>query len=77
MLVTKQLQVPIDFNSMKKKKNNYIYIYQTLMGTAIICLIEFFKVSYYMFNRRQKLIQVWNNLRPSKWQNIFGGELSL
>jgi len=31
----------------------------------------FFKISYFVFNRRKKLIQVWNKLRVSKlWQRF-------
>ncbi len=31
----------------------------------------FCKISYFMFNRRKKIIQVWNNLRVSKWWQNF------
>ncbi len=31
----------------------------------------FFKISYFVFHRRRKCIQVWNNMRANKgWQNL-------
>ncbi len=34
-------------------------------------LPTFFKISYFVFSKRKKFKQVWNNLRVSKWQNNF------
>lgn len=37
-------------------------------------LLTFFKRSSFVFRRRKKLVQVWNNLRMSKWwQNLIFG----
>ncbi len=43
----------------------------------------FFKISYFVFNIRKKLKQVWNDMRVSRWQNFhfwmncpFNGNLS-
>ncbi len=57
MLVIKQLMVPIDFHSisfpiMEVNRD------QQLFGSS-----KFFKISYFVFNIRKKLIQVWNDMR--------------
>ncbi len=47
----------------------YIYIYLTDFYSMKKILI--FKISYFVFSGRKKLIQVWNNLRASKLFLIF------
>ncbi len=45
------------------------------IGTINCLITAFFKISSYMFNIRNKLIQVWNEMRVSKWwQFSFLGE---
>ncbi len=63
MLVIKQLMVPIDFYSFPTMEVNGD---QQLFGSS-----EFFKISYFVFYIRQKLMQVWNNMRVSKWWQKF------
>jgi len=61
MSVTRQLMYPIDFHIMEGKK----------WGTSTVWLSTFFKISSFVFSRRKKFMQVWNNLRVSKcWQNF-------
>jgi len=33
--------------------------------------LTFFKISYFVLNRRKKFIQVWINLRVRKWWQKF------
>jgi len=40
-------------------------------GPTTVWLPTFFKISSFAFNRRQKFIQVWSNLRLSKWWQRF------
>ncbi len=65
MLVIKQLMVPIDFHiisfhTMEVKRD------QQLFGSS-----KFFKISYVVLYIRKKLIQVWNDMRVSKWLQHF------
>jgi len=47
---------PIEFHNKKRKSTGFIN-----------CLItDIFKMSVFVFNRRKKLIQVWNEMRWSK-----------
>jgi len=34
-----------------------------MIVTDFHCIFFSFKISYFVFNRRNKLIQVWNNMR--------------
>lgn len=45
-------------------------------GTQTVWSPEFFKINYFMFCRRQKVIQVWNNVSASK-RLIFGWTIPL
>ncbi len=53
----KRLLVPIDFHSRERN---------TMDGLPV-----FFQISSFMFNTRKKLIQVWNDMRVSKWSQKF------
>ncbi len=55
MLVIKQLMVPIDFHSIS---------FPTM--EVMFSSSEFFKISSFVFNIKNKLIQVWNDMRVSK-----------
>jgi len=55
MSVTKQLMGPIDFHSMGEK-----------IRKSMVWSLTFFKISSFVFNRRKKFAQVWNNLKVSK-----------
>jgi len=35
------------------------------------CPVTFFNISYFVFNRRKKLIQVWNNLSRLFYEKYF------
>jgi len=59
MTETKQLVGTIDFHSRKKKK--------ILCKSMVPKFLSFFKISLFVFSRRKKIIQVYNNLRVSKW----------
>ncbi len=71
MLVTNQLTVPTEFH------NIFFSIVWKSMATSNSN--TFFKVSSFVFRRKkERLIQVWNSLRVSKWwQFSFLGGLSL
>jgi len=43
----------------------FIVIYGKLCGPSTIWLAKFFKISSFVFSRRKKFIQIWNNLRVS------------
>ncbi len=60
MMVTKQMMVAIDFHSI------FSY-YDSEWLPAIQWLPTFFNTSSFVFNRRKKFVQVWNNMRVSKW----------
>jgi len=62
MLATRELTVAIESSIL-------------VSGCIINCLVipTLFKISSFVFNRRKKLIQVWNN----SIKNYFLGELSL
>jgi len=62
MLVIKLLTVAINFQSKKNKK--YYGVPSTLW------LLKLFKVSF-VFNRRKKLVQVWNNMSVSNVELSF------
>jgi len=55
----------IAFHSMVKKINMEKY-YGSQWGPSTVWLPTFFKISSFVFSRRKKFIQVWNNLRVSK-----------
>jgi len=57
MSVTKQLIHPIDFHST--------FFPTSQWGTSTVWLPTFFKTSSFVFSRRKKFIQFWNNLRVS------------
>jgi len=49
-------------------------IKSSLTASSVSCLCSghvftptFFKISSFVFNRRKKLIQFWNNMRASQW----------
>jgi len=46
---------------------NTMDLYYGHWGPRPIWLPIFFKISYFVFSKRKKFIQVWNNLRVSKW----------
>ncbi len=59
MLVIQQLMVLIDFHS--------IYVPTEVDGDQqLFSFSKLFKIFYFMFNIRKKLIQVWNDMRVSK-----------
>ncbi len=62
ILETKHLLVATDFQCMETN------IMEVNGYQQPVWLLTFFKLSYFVFNRRQKLTQVWNNMRVSKWQ---------
>ncbi len=48
------------------------------METSTVWLPTFFQISSFVFNRRKKLLQVWNDIRVSKWWQLSSlGELFL
>jgi len=57
----KQLFGTIDFHSRKKNTME--------VNGAKVPIV--FKISSFVFSKRKKLIQVWNNLRVSKWWQNF------
>ncbi len=59
--VGNQLPVATDFHSF----------FQSQWLPATVWLPTFFKISSFEFNRRKKLIQVRNNLRVSKWWQMY------
>jgi len=59
MLVTKQLTAPIDFHCI------FFLTIEVNECRQVNCLVPF-KISYFMFNRRKRLIQIWNNFRWNK-----------
>jgi len=61
MFVTKCLWITIDYHSIKGKKTYGSQCCPT------VWVQTFFKTSWFIFSRRKKSIQVWNNLRVSKW----------
>ncbi len=60
MLVTKQLKVPIDFHSV------FFHTIEDNKYHQLFGLIIFFRTSSFVFNRRKKLTQVYNNIQVSK-----------
>jgi len=58
MSVTRKLTVATDFHSRKK---NTVEV-----NATVNCLVPFFTISSFLFNRRKKPIQGWNNLRVPK-----------
>ncbi len=65
MLIIKQLMVPIDFHSISFSTME-VNGDQQLFGS-----IKIFIISSFVFNIRKKLIQVWNDMRVSKWWQHF------
>ncbi len=65
MLVIKQLTTAIDFHSI------FFLILWWSMLQSTRWLQTFFIISYFVFNRRKELIQVWNKWRVSKWWQNF------
>ncbi len=63
MLVIKQLLVPIELNSI------FSPYYGSQWLPAIVWLPTFFKISSFVFNKRKKVIHVWNNLSLNVCQN--------
>ncbi len=57
----------------------YIFTYYGSQWLSNVWLPTFFKISYFVLNIRQKIIQVWNKLRMSKWSKnvLFLGQISL
>ncbi len=72
MLVTSlDVSVPVDFHYMHKQMQ------WKSMGTKTVWSPGFFKITYFVLNRRKNSIQGWNNMRVSKlWQFEFLGGLS-
>jgi len=62
MSVTKPLTGPFDFHI-------YFSYYVSQSVQLTVWLPTFFKISSFVFSRRKKFIQVWNNLRIW-WQNF-------
>ncbi len=60
MLVIKQLMVPIDFHSI------YVPTMELSVDQQVFSSSKFFKISCFVFNIKNKLIQVWNDVRVSK-----------
>ncbi len=58
---TKQLLVAIDFHSIVFFCTIEVNGYRQLFGAV------FFNISSFVFNISKKLIQVWNDMRVSKW----------
>ncbi len=69
MLVIKQLMVPIDFHSIS------FCTVEVNRDQQLFDSSKFFKIFYFVFNIRKKCIQVWNDMRVSKWKYL--GELFL
>ncbi len=63
MWVTKQLLVAIGFHSI-------FSILWKWMATSNCCIPTFFRIFYFVFNRRIKLIKFWNTRVSKWWQNI-------
>jgi len=64
----------IDIDQRGKKYYGSQWVWST------VWLPTFFKISSFVFNRRKKLIQVWNNSRVSKWchnLHVFGWSVPL
>ncbi len=62
ILVTKQLTLAIGYHSC--------ILFPRLWKSIATISYLLVKISYFVLNRRKKLIQVWNNLRMSDyWQN--------
>jgi len=59
-VLIKQISFPIDCHSRKK------YIWWS-MGNEICLIKTFFQISSFVFSRTNKHIEVWNNMRVSKY----------
>jgi len=59
MSVSKQLMGPIDIHSI------FFSYYGSQWGLGPVWLPIFLKISSFVFSRRKKFIQVWNNMRVS------------
>ncbi len=59
MLVIQQLMVLIDFHSIS-------FPTEVDGDQQLFSFSKLFKIFYFMFNIRNKLIQVWNDIRVSK-----------
>ncbi len=62
MWEAKHLMVAVDFNSI-------FSILRKLMAT-VKCLVTNILPNIFFVLNRQRNIQVWNNLRPTKWQKL-------
>jgi len=60
-VLIKQISCPIDYHSRKK------YILWLSMGNEICLIKTFFQISYFVFSRTNKHIEVWNDMRASKY----------
>ncbi len=65
MMVIKQLMVPNDFHSIS------FPIMEVNGDKQLFGSSKLFKISYFVFNIRKKLIKVWNDMRVSKWWQNF------
>ncbi len=65
MLVIKQSMVLIDFYSIS------FSTMEVSGGQQLFGSLKFFRISHFVFNIRNKLLQVWNDTRVSKWWQNF------
>jgi len=56
-VLIKQIPFPID----------YQYVFFSTMGNEICLIKTFFQISFFVYNRTNKHIEVWNNMRESKY----------
>jgi len=54
------LKAPVTSIVWRRRKKKY---YASQWGPSTVWLETFFKISYFLFTRKMKFIQGWNNLR--------------
>jgi len=60
-VLIKQISFPIDYHSM------YFFLIWESMGNEICLIKTFFQISSFVFSRTNKHIEVWTNMRVSKY----------
>jgi len=60
-VLIKQISFPIDYHGM------YFFLLWKSMGNEICLIKTFFEISSFVFSRTNKHIEVWNNMRVSKY----------
>jgi len=61
MLVTRQMTGAIDFHSTKK----ILWKSMVAINCLVTNILRYYNISYFVFIRRNKFIQFWNNTRVS------------